>query len=173
MDNKMNVNLICLPMDKVIFEVIKMMDYEPGIKEIFKARKDRLDASNVVSLITLENKEIVGFLNLVTEDLNDVYFLDMGIKEKYRNLGIGKEAIKIIKENIKDKYIVGETKQDNISTNTIATKLNHQVLYKEDDRVFYLIGDEKEKIDFIASGKLEELKLCEKLRNKVLKRGCR
>lgn len=105
------VILKCLPIDEVVQKVQHIMDYEDGIREIFAGRKDRVQSANVISLITLNNKEEVGFLNLVPERIDDVYFIDMGIKAKYRGQGIGKKAIEeLINSNRVEGYIIGETK---------------------------------------------------------------
>ena len=63
------------------------------------------------------NDNYVGALKL-NKELNNYYSIDIGIKEKFRNLGIGTEVLKKIKYIINDlnwNTILLRTSHDNIS----------------------------------------------------------
>lgn len=139
-------------------ELCKIANYMRGdkyISEVFKDRIDRLASSRFSFMIRRNNKDI-GFVNLVIEKGNhDFYFVDIGLKEEYRNKGVGTEILKKLQEMDFDRFVLLEVKNDNeaanISINKVGVKvttignINYYLLQK--DRVQEFIdGDYLEKL---------------------------
>lgn len=164
------------PIDKVSKMVYKYMKNEPGIKEIYKNKMDRLTSSVLVSLILL-NDEPIGFLNMVRENVDGVLFADMGIKQEYRGKGYGSKALKsLYNQGYKpQEYIIIETLTSNTLGNLSA--LSHAILiYEYDDKNYYLVDDGRynefinsiiysKLIEYIKSDKPKQLSFVQRLMN--------
>ncbi len=161
-DNRYNINYI-----DVYEKIYHMMGHEPGIKEIYYSKQDRLYASNPMCLILLNGKPI-GFLNLVQEDINNIKFIDGAIIDKYRNKGYGTEAIKILRPDLFNSFIVGEILRTNLSANCMGQKLATHIYVGEKSN--YYLFQPKRLDEFISSSEFQELKAREKRRKIITKR---
>lgn len=133
--------------------IYNMMGHEDGIKEIFYYKRDRLLAS-YPSYLILNDGNIVGFINLVYEGIDNIRFIDQAIIKKYRNQGIGRESLKKMKLEFYKAYIIGETKKNNILSNNSAKEIA-SIIYEKDDINYYLFQDRKEA--FLNSLEYKEL----------------
>lgn len=134
------LELIDKPYDVVGEKIDYMMGHEPGIKEIFYLKRNRLYSSQLAALIRVDDID-VGFLNVVDEGLRNMLFIDQGIIERYRGCGYGKEAIiSLINEGIFDEYLIGETKKNNILANNSASKIA-TLVHQNNDRNYYLFNN--------------------------------
>lgn len=120
----------------VFNEINHMMGHEPGIQEIYYTKQDRLYAANPMSLIMFHG-EPAGFINLVQEDIDNIKFLDAGIIEKYRGLGICKGAIKRLYLDSYKEYIIGETMKNNMAANCVGKNLG-DLVYRSRNKMYYL-----------------------------------
>lgn len=142
------------PSDDELLKVRIMMYEEPGIREVFNGRGDRLATSHKVYIIMNDNQE-VGFANLVVEKQNyNFYFLDMGIKENYRGNGIATEVLQTLK-NINCKPIIIETRENNTLANCSAERIGCMLMSK-DNKNYYLLQKERYN-EFIDNGYLDKL----------------
>lgn len=116
-ENRYNLNYM-----DVYKEIDRMMASEEGIKQIYYNKQDRLYASNPMCLIMFYD-EPIGFINLVQEDIDNIKFLDQAIIKKYRNMGYGKDAIKLLGVNYCNEYIIGETLVDNVAANRLGNDI--------------------------------------------------
>ena len=124
--------------------VIDMMENANGIRDIFRGKTDRLLAS-FCTVLVYADKEIAGFINLVDEHIDSRFnFVDMGILEKYRGMGVGKKALKELMKALPDDFFIGEVKKDNVASNKLSEDLGVRVL-DTDDRNFYLL--QKKRLD--------------------------
>lgn len=160
-ENRYNINYM-----RVYEEIYRMMGHEPGIKEIYYHKQDRLYASNPMCLVLLDGKPI-GFLNLVQEDISNIKFIDGAIISKYRGKGYGKEAIKIFRPDLYKTFIVGEMLRSNLSANCVGQDLA-SLVYVANKNNYYLF--QPNRLDeFIKSNEFQELKEREN-RKKLTKR---
>lgn len=137
-------------------KVYHLMMEEVGIKEVFGGRLDRYMNSAYSYIISASNED-AGFFNLVVEKANTNFlFLDMGIKHKFRNQGIGKEIMEYVAASDIREPIIGETKISNIGANRIASEVG-KFLFTLEDRNIYLIQKEKEEA-FLQNNGIERLK---------------
>ena len=90
----MNIKLRSQPYDEVGEKIIDFITTDPGIREIFGGKITRVAASEISLLIEL-NDIPIGFINLVSENIDNILFLDMGISENYRGKGYGKELLQL------------------------------------------------------------------------------
>ena len=134
--------------------IMDMMFHEPGIQEIFNGKQKRLLFSPFTLLIRV-NSENIGFFYLVDEQVPNILFLDVGIIQKYRGKGIGRDVLEIIPDIHCSEFIICETKKDNIAANKNSSSVG--VLVSEtEDRNFYLM--QKDRLEeFIDSDGLEKL----------------
>lgn len=139
-------------------DMFYMMNYEDGIKDVFRGKNDRLNTTSVSWMIEADNKNI-GFINLVVEKANyNFLFLDMGIIKDYRGKGYGKKFLKEVQELVEDSdlpYVLMETKKDNINANIAAREMTCFITEVEDRNVYLL---QKSRLqEFIDSNQMEEL----------------
>ena len=130
-------------------KIQKIMKTDKDLRKIFYNKQDRLLYSAIYCLI--KNDEIdIGFINMVKERIDNIYFLDQGIMEKYRNKGYGRKSIELFMKSVDfDEYLIGETKKDNFLSNLSARKIS-ELIYETNDRNFYLFQPER-KEEFIYS----------------------
>ena len=134
--------------------IMHMMFNEPGIKDIFSGKKTRLLFSPLTYIIEVDSKDI-GFFNLVDEQVEGIFFVDLGIIKEYRGKGIAKEVLSTIPSIKCSNFIVSEVKKDNIPANKVSSQIGVMVTETE-DRNFYLM--QKERLEeFIDSNGLEKL----------------
>ena len=125
------------PYIDVFDKIYNMTKIDPALNEIFYLKKDRL-LSSVLFCLIKNNKIDVGFINIVKEYLDGIYFLDEGILEKYRDKGYGKSALIELKKIVKiDHYLIGETMKSNILSNGLAKNIS-ELIYETNDKKFYL-----------------------------------
>lgn len=135
--------------------IMNMMNNEAGIKDVFAGKMDRLMSSQISLLIQQDNQNI-GFVNLVTERCNyDYLFVDMGIIEKYRGQGIGKQVLTMISQLDTEEYILGETRTDNTLANGSVNGIGCYLATFGDRNIYLLQKDKLEK--FIDENHLEKL----------------
>ena len=82
--------------------IIDTINQDPLLKETFLGERNtvsRLLNTDYAAFIKVKD-QVVGFLMLVMNEKENVYEIDMGILQKYRNCGYGTEALKIIKDII-------------------------------------------------------------------------
>jgi len=82
--------------------ILDMINQDSILKETFLGERNtvsRLLYTDYAAFIKVE-EQVVGFLMLVMNEKENVYEVDMGILQKYRNCGYGTEALKILKEII-------------------------------------------------------------------------
>lgn len=149
------LHLIDEPYDRVCAKIDYMMAHEPGIKEIFYNKRERLFCSALACLIKEDHNEI-GFLNLVNENISNILFLDQGILRKYRGIGYGQESIKKLLLCSFNEYIIGETKKTNILANASAQKIS-KLVYETNDNNYYLFQKERNN-EFLDSKEFYEMK---------------
>ena len=114
-----------------------ILHYMKG-SNIFFDKTSRFNSSVVSCLIHKENIPI-GFLNLVDEQLSDFLFLDVLIDEKYRGRGYAAMAYENLMSRFNTKkFIIAETKEDNISANKSLQK-NSIFLYSCKGLNYYLM----------------------------------
>ena len=79
---------------------------------VFAGKRDRLDFAPWSFLIKY-NGEDVGFVYVTNEQrYNDGLFIDMAIIKEYRGLGIGKQALEQLLDEVKtQKFLIGEIKK--------------------------------------------------------------
>ena len=133
----------------------KVISSDKEISNLFGDRWDRMYSGIYTYLITYNGKD-VGFINILFER-NDNSFLviDMGIKKRYRNKGIGTKAMQLIKEKDINTFIIAETEKDNISGIKSLDKVGLKVAESE-EQAYYLV--QKERIEeFINNDYLEKL----------------
>lgn len=156
MKNEININFKSKPIGEVACKIRNYMITEPGIREIFEDKVNRLISSEFSVLIEVNGSEI-GFINLVNEICNGVLFLDMGILQNYRNKKYGslvlQEFLNLI--NIKS-AIIAETKEENILANHSILHIG-SLVYQKNGRNYYFLPKEKV-TDFINSPQYEMFK---------------
>lgn len=136
-------------------KIVTMMRDDEVIREVFSNRIDRL-ANSRYSFIVKKGTKDIGFVNLVIEKQNPTfYFLDIGLKEYYRNMGIGTTILKKLQDMEFDKFILLEVKIANEGANLSIEKVGIKVA-EFDDINYYLL--QKDKVEeFIDGDYLEEL----------------
>lgn len=150
------IKLITEPYGLVAEKIDYMMGHEDGIKEIFYNKRNRLQCSEMASLI-YNNNEPVGFLNVVNQGIDNVLFIDGGITQIYRGKGYGKEALNILLEsNLFDEYLIGETQNTNLLANASVSKIGSLVL-ANNNLNYYLLQRELVK-QFMDSEEFTKLK---------------
>lgn len=135
-------------------KIINMMYSSPGIKEIFYGKETRVYLSPFILMIQDQDKDI-GFAYLVDEQVDGMYFVDVGILEEYRGKGIGKDVLEEFQHLPTKWFIMGETKKDNVLANESSKKYGVVVAETEDRNIYLLQKDRLE--EFIDSDSLEKL----------------
>lgn len=157
------LELIDKPYEIIIPKIDYMMGHEEGIKNIFYNKRNRL-YSSVLSCLIKNDDDDIGFINLVDECIDNILFLDEGILSKYRSNGYGRKAIELLLTNKFKKYIIGETKIDNILANNSASRIS-KLIYICEDRNYYLFGSERTE-EFLNSKEFSNFKK-EKMKIKI------
>lgn len=158
------IELITDPKDKVELEIRKIFDYSDyEIQKQFYEQYQRLDMAEFISLIQ-SNNQVLGFLNLVDEKVNNTLFLDISVMKEFRNQQLGKKAIMKMLELYKtSKYLIAETQVDNISAKHMLNFFG-DACYQDKDRVYYFIENETTCNDFLNDSSFEQLKEKAKLK---------
>lgn len=131
------MRLVMNPHDDIISKINNMMIFEKGIKEIFSDKTDKLLNSVVSALIFIDEKQI-GFINVFSENLDNILFVDAAIIEEYRGNGYIKEALKLLISEIKfDKFLLCETTNVNCQAMNSLRYIG-QLVYTNGNRKFYL-----------------------------------
>lgn len=150
------INLQFEPYIEVYDKIYEMTRTDAEIKKIFYLKRDRL-LSSVIFCLIKNNRTDIGFINIVKEYLDGIYFLDEGILERYRNKGYGKDALIEFRRVVDiNKYLIGETLKDNILSNNSANGIS-ELIYETDDKNYYLFQPEM-KNEFIQSNEYVKLK---------------
>ena len=135
--------------------ILIMMKDEKGIKEVFSNRVDRL-VNSIKSYIVKKGSKEIGFVNLVIEKSDpDFYFLDIGLKEEYRNKGVGTEILERLQEMDFNKFIILEVKKSNEGANNTINKVGVKVAETLDVN-FYLFQRDRLQ-EFIDNDYMEKL----------------
>lgn len=139
-------------------ELCKIANYMRGdkfISEVFRNRIDRLASSRFSFMIRKNNKDI-GFANLVIEKGNQYfYFLDIGLKEEYRNKGVGTEVLEKLHDMEFDRFVLLEVRNDNEAANISIGKVGVKI-FTIGNINYYLLQQERV-IEFIDGDYLEKL----------------
>jgi predicted acetyltransferase len=132
----------CNDIEEDIKTLYNIINNDEVIKGTFKNIDNRIVVSEYMLFIIMDQKPI-GFILLVPEQVNKCLFIDMGIKCEYRSKGYGKKALEILLEqgNI-EKYIIAETKNNNLLANSSASDIGILV-YQNDNKNYYLFNKEK------------------------------
>lgn len=160
------VELITNPRDKVELEISKIFNYSDyEISKLFYDQYPRLDKSEFVSLIE-SNNQVLGFLNLVDEKVDNTLFLDIAVMKEFRNQQLGKKAImKMLESYNTSKYLIAETQIDNVSAKRMLNFFG-DAFYQEKDRVYYFIENVRTCNDFLNEYSFEQLKEKAKVKTK-------
>ena len=144
-----------IPHNDRALRVGKIISSDKDINDLFGDRWDRMYSGVFTYLITCDNKD-VGFINVLFErDDNEFLVVDMGIKKRYRNKGIGTKAMQLLKEKNIPKFIIAETEKTNISGISSLDNIGIQIA-ESPEQAYYLI--QKERIEeFIDNDYLEKL----------------
>ena len=159
------IKLITTPEDKTRLEVASIMNgNDTDIRSIFYERYDRLDTAEFISKIELNDKETIGFLNLVNENLDKTLFLDIAILKQFCNQGLAKRAIiSLINSDYSNKYLVADTSKDNISANRMLNFFGDS-FYETEDRSYYFLGGRTSYNYFINIKDYDKIKTIQKLK---------
>ena len=144
------------PYIEVFDKINDMTKTDKKIKDIFYLKRDRL-LSSVIFCLIKENKIDIGFINVVKEYVDNIYFLDEGVLEKYRNKGYGKEALKLFKKEVNiEKYLLGEALKSNVLSNGVAKDIS-SLIYETNNKNYYLLQPERTN-EFLKSNEYVKLK---------------
>ncbi|MDO5002943.1 MAG: hypothetical protein Q4E39_01770 [bacterium] len=160
------IKLITTPEDKTRLEVVSIMNgNDTDIRTIFYERYDRLDAAEFISKIELNDKETIGFLNLINENLDKTLFLDIAILKEFCNQSLAKRAIiSLLDSDYSNKYLVADTSKENISANRCFSFFG-EPFYETEDRVYYFLGGRTSYNDFINSKDYDKIKTRQKVKS--------
>ena len=154
MNDKLPVMLVMADTTEKLKEVFDLMTNEKGIKEFYTNKLTNIITSRYTFIIKL-NDTTVGLINLVREeDDNNFLFLDIGIKEEYRNKGIATEMMKFISTIPIKEYVL--VKSNNIYVNKALKELGCNKVYEHDFHNIYLLQNNKYK-QFIENNVIEKL----------------
>lgn len=144
-----------IPKNDRALRIGNILSGDKEICNLFGHRWDRMFSGIYTYLITYNDKD-AGFLNVLYEK-DDYNFLvvDIGIKKRYRGKGIATKAMQLLREKNIEKFIIAETKKDNLGANKSLQNTSIQVA-ESDQFNYYLI--QKERIEeFIDKDYLEKL----------------
>ena len=134
-------------------EVLYLINNDLEISKIFKGRQDRLATSVMLSTIYHKDK-LIGFANLIREKQNQNFlFLDVGIIEEYRGKHVAAQILEELKKT--PKYIIVETKEDNLLANK-SLENRTAFMFKYNDRNIYLLQKDRYN-EFIENGYYDQL----------------
>ena len=134
-------------------EVLYLINNDLEISKIFKGRQDRLATSVMLSTIYHKDK-LIGFANLIREKQNQNFlFLDVGIIEEYRGKHVAAQILEELKKT--PKYIIVETKEDNLLANK-SLENRTAFMCKYNDRNIYLLQKDRYN-EFIENGYYDQL----------------
>ena len=135
-------------------EILYLINNDLEIGDIFKGREDRLLSAAMLSTIYDKDK-LIGFANLIKEKQNPNFlFLDVGIIKEYRGKHVASQILEELKEI--PKYIIVETKEDNLLANKSLEDRTVKLL-EVNDRNVYLLQKERYN-EFIENGYYDKLK---------------
>ncbi len=160
------IKLITTPEDKTRLEVVSIMNgNDTDIRTIFYERYDRLDAAEFISKIELNEKETIGFLNLINENLDKALFLDIAILKQFCNQSLAKRAIiSLLDSDYSNNYLVADTSKENISANRCFSFFG-EPFYETEDRAYYFLGGRTSYNDFINSKDYDKIKTRQKVKS--------
>ena len=134
-------------------EVLYLINNDLEIIKIFKGRQDRLATSVMLSTIYHKDK-LIGFANLIREKQNPNFlFLDVGIIEEYRGKHVAAQILEKLKKI--QKYIIVETKEDNLLANK-SLENRTAFMFKYNDRNIYLLQKNRYN-EFVENGYYDKL----------------
>lgn len=160
------IKLITTPEDKIRLEVASIMNgNDTDIRSIFYERYDRLDTAEFISKIELNERETIGFLNLVNENLDKTLFLDIAILKQFCNQSLAKRAIiSLLDGDYPNRYLVADTYNGNIMANRCLSFFGDP-FYKTEDRSYYFLGGRTSYNDFINSEDYDKIKTRQKVKS--------
>lgn len=160
------IKLITKPEDKIRLEVASIMNgNDTDIRSIFYERYDRLDTAEFISKIELNERETIGFLNLVNENLDKTLFLDIAILKQFCNQSLAKRAIiSLLDGDYPNRYLVADTYNENIMANRCLSFFGDP-FYKTEDRSYYFLGGRTSYNDFINSEDYDKIKTRQKVKS--------
>lgn len=129
--------------DKAYDAILDIMEEMSKEGKVFSGREDRL-ATSLLALLIVYDNEPVGFFYATCESrYPEGLFIDMGILEEYRGLGIGREVLdEIMRLDLGERFLIGETKKSNFASNTVGNALGAKIgSYR--NKVYYLFPKEK------------------------------
>ena len=142
--------------DHNYYEVLDLVDSDDAINRVFGENgRTRFLTGKLFTIRNKEDNELIGFANLTHEGTDSqIYFLDRGIKEKYRGKHIGTY---VLDELSKEKtFIVAETEKSNVLSNA-SLKSRAVFLEEINDRNLYLLQKERYS-EFMREGHLKKIR---------------
>lgn len=134
-------------------KIVELINSDEMIKLVFGGREDRLYTASMLSTIYDKDK-LIGFANLIKEKQNPNFlFLDVGIIKEYRGKHVASQILEELKEI--PKYIIVETKEDNLLANKSLENTTAFIL-KYNDRNIYLLQKDRYN-EFIENGYYDKL----------------
>ena len=133
---------------------------------VFAGKRDRLDFAPWSFLIKY-NGEGVGFIYVTKEHRYQAgLFIDMAIIKEYRGLGIGKQALEQLLDEVKtQKFLIGEIKKNNEASNKLGNDIGIKIL--EGEYNYYLFPKDRyeEFMEFNKDKKFEDAMLKANMNN--------
>lgn len=133
---------------------------------VFAGKRDRLDFAPWSFLIKY-NGEGVGFIYVTKEHRYQAgLFIDMAIIKEYRGLGIGKQALEQLLDEVKtQKFLIGEIKKNNEVSNKLGNDIGIKIL--EGEYNYYLFPKDRyeEFMEFNKDKKFEDAMLKANMNN--------
>lgn len=151
MNKRIVLNQMRPSFGEVSNKIIRMLDNEDGIKDIFKGKYSLIYSAELSAIIESNGKEI-GFVNLRTPHESttntEIFHVDIGIKKDYRNEGYSKKVISELQKIYQDAYFLGETREDN----TPIIRIGKEIASYDDIKVLLLGNYSKKKIEDFYRG---------------------
>ncbi len=154
MGNMLKVKLVLADNQEKISEIFDMMTEDNGIKDYYEDKLSSIIKSAYSFIIKCDDKT-AGFINLLREaEYEKFLFLDIGIKDEYRNRGIATDMIKFIASlPLKDYVFI---KSNNQYINKAIIKLGCKKIIEYQNDNIYLLQNEKYE-QFITDKEIEKL----------------
>lgn len=146
----------------------KVINNDLEIRNSFYNEKRFMDSIKFSSLIEMNDKTIVGFLNLMDYDVTETLFLDIGIFKEFRNQNMAKKAIidlLIFHQN--SKYLIGKTIIDDPVARRMLSFFG-DCIYQDKNDIYYFLENEKTCSDYINDYAYESLKEKAKIKSKLI-----